>query len=113
MTNTHNKNWPALPVKSVLRNVENIFKSRDISKMTKATYNTLYLMSGFIAHYDINGFKYHYENVSDLARDIARSSDTSDAGRYVRDSWFKDQYGEAYCASKSAMYVGLGTLARK
>lgn len=108
-----NKNWDALPVKTVLKNVENIFKSRDISKMTKATYKTLYLMSGFIAHYDINGFKHHYSSVSDLARDILRSSDATDPDRYTRDKWFAESYGLLYCQSKAAMYSGLEMLATK
>jgi len=97
----------------VIRNVENIFKSKDIDKMTKATYDVLYLMSGFIAHYDIGGFKCHYSNTSDLARDILSSTDAHDPERYIRDSFFSDSYGMEYCDSKTKVYTGLRILAEK
>jgi len=43
------------------RIVNNIVKAcRDIQKLSRAGYNYIYLACGFIAHYDINGFKHHY-----------------------------------------------------
>lgn len=42
---------------------------RDIEKLNKTGYNFLYLCSGFIAHYDINGFKAYYQT-HDLQADI-------------------------------------------
>ena len=43
---------------------------RDISKLNSTGYNFLYLASGFIAHYDINGFKAHYSEPGSLQADI-------------------------------------------
>lgn len=108
-----NKNWEAIDVQNVLKNVETIFKTQDSTKMTKKTYNVLYLMSGFIAHYDINGFIHHYSDVADLARDITLSMDAKDPTRYMRDSFFADQYGTAYCQSKVDVYTGLRDLAEQ
>jgi len=44
---------------------------KDINKLNKRGYNFLYLCSGFIAHYDINGFKAYYSDHS-LHADIDR-----------------------------------------
>lgn len=50
--------------------VSNVLKAvRDIELLNKTGYNFLYLASGFIAHYSINGFKGHYTSHS-LEEDI-------------------------------------------
>lgn len=41
-----------------------------ISKLNGPAYRWLNLCSGFIAHYDIHGFKYYYEREANLRRDI-------------------------------------------
>ena len=41
--------------------VSNVLKAvEDIEALNRTGYNFLYLASGFIAHYSINGFKGHY-----------------------------------------------------
>lgn len=37
---------------------------KNIEKLNGTGYNFIYLASGFIAHYDINGFKHHYSDGS-------------------------------------------------
>lgn len=55
--------------------VNNVIKScNDITKLNKRSYNFLYLASGFIAHYNIHGFKSHYEEHS-LTMDILRNKE--------------------------------------
>ena len=50
--------------------VNNIVNAcEDISKLNKTGYEFIYLASGFIAHYNIDGFK-HYYNTIDLKQDI-------------------------------------------
>jgi hypothetical protein len=50
--------------------VNNVVKAcKDITQLNKTGYNFLYLASGFIAHYDLNGFIGFYEYVS-LKNDI-------------------------------------------
>ena len=53
-------------VKQITNNLEQIFKNHDINLLTKRTYMWLNLHCGFIAHYNIDGFKQVYENLSDL-----------------------------------------------
>ena len=45
---------------------------KDISKLKDKAYKYIILMSGFIAHYDIEGFKITYEN-RDLKQEIIES----------------------------------------
>jgi len=50
--------------------VANVLRAvKDIEKLNRTGYNFLYLASGFIAHYSINGFKGHYTRYS-LEADI-------------------------------------------
>ena len=45
--------------------VSNVLKAvEDIEALNRTGYNFLYLCSGFIAHYSINGFKGHYTRYS-------------------------------------------------
>ena len=46
---------------------------KDINKLNKTGYNFLYLASGFIAHYDLEGFKAYYSEHS-LQDDIERNA---------------------------------------
>ena len=42
----------------------------DISKLNKTGYNFIYLASGFIAHYNLEGFKMCYNTYKNLRTDI-------------------------------------------
>ena len=46
---------------------------KDISKLNKTGYNFLYLASGFIAHYNLEGFKAYYSE-HNLQDDIERNA---------------------------------------
>jgi len=48
------------------RIINNVVKSvfKGIKHLNKQGYNFLYLAGGFIAHYNINGFKHHYSYAS-------------------------------------------------
>jgi hypothetical protein len=57
--------------------VNNIVKAcDDIEKLNGTGYKYIYLACGFIAHYNINGFKGYYSN-NDLARDILNNADSN------------------------------------
>jgi len=62
----------------ILKDLERIFKAKDINKLTLKGYNELNLMSGFIAHYDINGFKAYYSDLRDLINSLKDSLDYDD-----------------------------------
>jgi hypothetical protein len=55
-----------------VRIINNVVRAAngDIEKLTKASYNFLYLASGFIAHYNLHGFIAHYSVPNSLRRDI-------------------------------------------
>lgn len=53
--------------------VSNVVKAcGDISKLNGTGYSFLYVASGFIAHYNLGGFKAHYEDYN-LQRDIVEN----------------------------------------
>lgn len=59
---------------AILRSFRAVFKFHDIAKLTKAGYNFIYLAGGFIAHYDIEGFRSFYYDPMELALDIVGNS---------------------------------------
>ena len=79
--------------------VNNVVKAcKDINALNKTGYNFLYLASGFIAHYNLGGFKTHYEDF-DLERDILRNVEAN--------MWRNFRPGDRdyeYYASKAATY---------
>jgi len=52
---------------AVIRNFKEVIENRDIDRMGKELYHFLTLYCGFIAHYDINGFKATYRSPVDFA----------------------------------------------
>ena len=59
----------------VVRNFRQIIESRDISLMNKEVYQFLNLYCGFIAHYNINGFKATYSRPESFAGVFIRHFD--------------------------------------
>jgi len=60
---------------AVIRNFREVIESRDIDRMRKELYTFLTLYCGFIAHYDINGFKATYKAPKDFADVFIRHFD--------------------------------------
>jgi hypothetical protein len=58
---------------------------KDITKLNKTGYNFLYLANGFIAHYNLEGFKAYYSE-HDLQADIERNA--------VSNQWRNFRQGE-------------------
>lgn len=99
------------PIKTqaVLRNIQLVLRIGDISRLNNTAYQFLYLMQGFIAHYDLHGFRDYYRDVNDLAIDIAESADLADAERYITDRFFTGT-DAAYYRSKYETLAGLRQL---
>jgi len=57
---------------AVIKNFKEVIETRNIDKMNKELYEFLHLHCGFIAHYDINGFKATYRNPRDFAEVFIR-----------------------------------------
>ena len=60
---------------NVVRCFKRVIESRDINKMTKELYDFLNLYCGFIAHYNINGFKATYSPPNEFADVFTRYFD--------------------------------------
>ena len=60
---------------AVIKNFKEVIETRNIDKMTKELYEFLHLHCGFIAHYDINGFKATYKSPRDFAEVFIRHFD--------------------------------------
>ena len=60
---------------SVVRNFRKVIEARDISLMNKEVYQFLNLYCGFIAHYNINGFKATYRRPESFAGVFIRHFD--------------------------------------
>jgi hypothetical protein len=79
---------------------------KDIDKLNKTGYNFLYLASGFIAHYDLEGFKAYYSEHS-LQDDIERNAKSN--------QWNNFRAGERdydyYMAKKDCYNMILGAFA--
>lgn len=79
--------------------VNNVVKAcKNIELLNKTGYNFLYLASGFIAHYSINGFKGHYEE-HDLVNNIQRNKSAN--------MWLNFRPGDRdyeYYSSKADVY---------
>ena len=95
-------------VKNTLRNIELVFRYNDIDKLNKKGYDFLYLMSGFIAHFNIHGFKNAYRDLRDLLNNIESSLpiEKDVAIRDIKDP-NHNSYGLPYCQSKLEIVEGL------
>lgn len=82
--------------------INNVVRAcKDITALNKTGYNFLYLAQGFIAHYNINGFKGHY-NDGTLANDILRNAQ--------HNMWQNFRPGESdyeYYQAKARVYRGI------
>jgi len=60
---------------AVIKNFKEVIETRNIDKMNKELYEFLHLHCGFIAHYNINGFKDTYRNPQEFAEVFIRYFD--------------------------------------
>ena len=67
--------WPSFNTEKIKKNIYKVFRYKDIEHLNLDSYNLLYGLSGFIAHYDINGFKDYYKDLRVLINDLKRSYD--------------------------------------
>ena len=57
----------------IVSSIRKVFQTEDINHLSKSAYDFLSLSSGFIAHYNLYGFRCAYDNVNDLKRQLAES----------------------------------------
>lgn len=54
----------------IVNSFRRVFATNDIEKLSPSAYRFIYLASGFIAHYNLYGFRDAYRDVNRLRRDI-------------------------------------------
>ena len=59
------RNYDSPDPKAVLRNIADVLANQDMGRLQKAAYTFLITHCGFIAHYDLNGFKAVYQEYLD------------------------------------------------
>ncbi len=60
---------------TVIRNFQQVIENKDIGRMNKELYEFLNLHCGFIAHYNIDGFKATYKSPRDFTEVFIRHFD--------------------------------------
>ena len=111
-------NQPAVNVEAISQNLNLIFKTGDINKLNKPTYQFISGLPGFIAHYNLYRFRETYTDLSTLARVLLEPHKGWDPNRrneifkMQTDSDFVAWYGQKYCSSKAYTIAGLVRLAK-
>ena len=105
--------WKPVNDKAIVSNIELVFKTGDISKLNKPTYEFVMNMSGFIAHYNLYGFQEYYTDLRDFSRDLLDACTEYEANRDETDRDFVKWYGQDYCSSKARAKRGIADVVRK
>jgi len=113
-------NWPPYNVKAIVNNVKLVFKTHNINKLNKPAYTFITLYHGFIAHYDLGGFRSTYEGslrifAKNLLTSEGYSNDPYYNDRNARqhgEGWWKDQGGMIYQTSVANTMRGICDAAR-
>ena len=100
-------NWKPVNSKAIISNIGQIFKTNDITKLNKPTYEFVMNLSGFIAHYNLYGFQENYSDLRSFADDLLSACTEGTADREANDSDFNRWYGHAYCQSKADAINGI------
>ena len=62
---------------AILRSFSQVFKTGNINLLTKDAYKFIMLANGFIAHYDIHGFRDVYKDIGDFSHAIIRNRENN------------------------------------
>lgn len=57
----------------IVSSIRKVFETNDINNLTNSAYKFLNLSSGFIAHYNLYGFRDAYANVNGLKHQLAQN----------------------------------------
>lgn len=106
-------------VRALENNLKLVFRSGNIEKLNKPTYNFITLYMGFIAHYDVYGFRAEYKDLWLLADTLPSGEGWADternleyADRWENDPYFTKLYGRSYVVSVAAGIRALVNVAR-
>ncbi len=105
-------NWNPYNSKAIIHNIELIFSTGNIEKLNNPTYHFVYLLSGFIANYNLHGFQETYRDLRLFAKDLLDACGENEERRNL-ESWFVQEYGKAYCQSKADTIRGIRETVKK
>ena len=108
--NSERGNWPPVNTGAILANVNKVFEMKNINQLNKPTYLFLKNLDGFIAHYDIEGFKSYYTDLRELIHDLNPDFLTKDAQRGETNKDFGAFYGKTHNVSVAETKRGLAAL---
>ena len=83
----------------ILNSFKRVFSKNDSNYLTQQAYKFISLAYGFIAHYNLGGFRCEYEDVNSLKRNILRNKEMN--------QWSNFRPGEEnydYYMSKKELY---------
>lgn len=93
----------------IVSSLRNVFKTGDIEKLTNSAYKFVMLSSGFIAHYNLHGFRAEYSNVNDLRTAILENQRNNQWNNFrpgERDYDYmmqkKDIYNRIVCVARAS-----------
>jgi hypothetical protein len=75
---------------TVAKSVVTAAKTGDMTKLTKKAYDFVYILSGFIAHYNYYGFIDYYQD-GGFKQDLLSSMDLQNWQRYLTDGFFTSE----------------------
>jgi hypothetical protein len=105
-------NWPPYNVKAIVDNVKLVFRTHNMNKLNGPAYRFITLYHGFIAHYNLHGFRSNYEG---MLRLFAKNLLTGEgfgynnyhaADQHERGNW-ADQGGMLYQKSVALTMRGI------
>jgi hypothetical protein len=112
--------WKPYNVKALVRNVKQVLKLGRIARLNKPTYEFIINHMGFIAHYNLLGFRDEYQDLRRFCQKLQTSEYSADydynlkqADRYEKDPDFRKWYGVAYNTSKAEAIRGIVATVRK
>ena len=89
-----------LNAKGIKTNIAKVISKGDINLLNQDTYKFINILSGFIAHYDIDGFKDYYSNFNTFLDDLRNSFDILNPQRYNYDQFFSKSDQKEYYNQK-------------
>lgn len=114
---TITKEFPAYNVKAMVKNIEDVFKTGDITKLNKPAYSFVTLHMSFIAHYSLHGFHDVYRDLRKfcLALQTGEFSDNPGRSRELAGEYERREarYGQAYHDSVVAGIRGIVKVAQR
>lgn len=90
----------------IVSSFKRVFETGDIENLTNTAYRYIYLASGFIAHYNLYGFRDAYRDVEQLRKDILSNREANQWRNFT-----PADRDYAYYESKADVYKALVALA--